>query len=135
MIVFLESRVSLWVLYGYLFLFTWQVCGPLDENEKFTTEDVDLLTKVEYQNVARSIKTQMMLMGVEGNRYIRRGSYWEGLRVEGREIKDHWGGLQDLKQANWTKTVNKYLWLCVHIPFHQIKVMGEMNKNSWCESI
>ncbi|XP_078310602.1 UDP-glucose:glycoprotein glucosyltransferase 1-like [Crassostrea virginica] len=45
-----------------------KVCGPLDENEKFTTEDVDLLTKVEYQNVARSIKTQMMLMGVEGNR-------------------------------------------------------------------
>ncbi|XP_065924355.1 UDP-glucose:glycoprotein glucosyltransferase 1 isoform X1 [Magallana gigas] len=45
-----------------------KVCGPLDEDEKFTTEDVDLLTKVEYQNVARSIKTQMLLMGIDGSR-------------------------------------------------------------------
>ncbi|XP_056004849.1 UDP-glucose:glycoprotein glucosyltransferase 1-like isoform X3 [Ostrea edulis] len=45
-----------------------KVCGPLDENERFMTEDVDLLSKVEYQNVARGIKTQMMMMGINGNR-------------------------------------------------------------------
>ncbi|XP_062620063.1 UDP-glucose:glycoprotein glucosyltransferase 1-like [Saccostrea cucullata] len=45
-----------------------KVCGPLDEAESFTSEDVDLLTKVENQNVARSIKTQMMLMKIDGNR-------------------------------------------------------------------